>query len=108
MASHRHLIVGVTVISARTNTNVPRIDARLPLLGILALGAEHGKTDADLRTSAVLGMPSVQSIHDYYPFAMEDGGWLAPIAVELIDRLNILVKFVASLAWVLLSLALCL
>jgi hypothetical protein len=55
------------------------------------LGAQHGKLDADLRTSALLGTPSVQSIHDYNPFAMEDGGWLAPMAVELIDRLAILV-----------------
>jgi hypothetical protein len=35
--------------------------------------------------------PSVQSIHDYYPFAMEDEGWLAPISAELVDRLAILV-----------------
>jgi hypothetical protein len=41
MAPHRHLVVDVT--SARTNTNVPRIGARLPLLGNLALGAQHGK-----------------------------------------------------------------
>jgi hypothetical protein len=33
-----------------------------------------------MRTSApLLGTPSVQSIHDYYPFAMEDGGKLAPM-----------------------------
>jgi hypothetical protein len=55
------------------------------------LGAEHGTLDADLRTSALLGAPSVQSIHYYYPFAMEDGGRLAPMAVELVDRLAILV-----------------
>jgi hypothetical protein len=54
------------------------------------LGAQHGKLDADLRTSALLGTPSVQSIHDYYPFAVEDGGRLAPLAVELADRLAIL------------------
>jgi hypothetical protein len=54
------------------------------------LGAQHGKLDADLRTSALLGTPSVQSIHDYYPFAMEDGGRLAPMVVELVDRLAIL------------------
>jgi hypothetical protein len=59
MAPHRHLAVDVTVTSARTNTNVPRIGARLPLLGRLALGAQHGKLDADLRTSALLGTPSV-------------------------------------------------
>jgi hypothetical protein len=91
MTPHRHLVVDVTVTSARTNTNVPRIGARLPLHGSLALGAQHGKLDADLRTSALLGMPSVQSIHDYYPFAMEDEGRLAPMATELVDRLAVLV-----------------
>jgi hypothetical protein len=53
------------------------------------LGAQHGKLDADLRTFALLGTPSVQSIHDNYPFAMEDGGRLAPMAAELVDRLAI-------------------
>jgi hypothetical protein len=52
----------------------------------------YGKSvDADLRTSALLGTPSVQSIHDDYPFAMEDGGRLAPMVAELVDRLAILV-----------------
>jgi hypothetical protein len=55
------------------------------------LGAQNGKLDADLRNSALLGTPSVQSIHDYYPFAVEDGGRLAPMAAELVDRLAILV-----------------
>jgi hypothetical protein len=91
MAPHRHLVVDVTVTSARTNTNVPRIGARLPLHGNLALRAQNGKLDADLRTSALLGTPSVQSIHDYYSFAMEDGGRLAPMAAELVNRLAILV-----------------
>jgi hypothetical protein len=77
MAPHRHLVVDATVTSALTNTNVPRIGARLPLPGSLALGAQHGKLDADLRTFAFLGTPSVQSAHDYYPFPMEDGGRLA-------------------------------
>jgi hypothetical protein len=54
------------------------------------LGAQHGKLDADLRFYALLGTPSAQSIHDYYPFAMEDGGRLAPVAVEFVDRLAIL------------------
>jgi hypothetical protein len=81
VAPHRHLVACVTVTSsARTNTNVPRIFARLPLLGSLALEAEHGNRDADLRTSTLHGTPSVQSIHDYYTFAMEDGGRLAPMA----------------------------
>jgi hypothetical protein len=81
MDLHRHLvIVYVTVTSARTNTNAPHIGACLPLPDNLALGAQHGKLDADLSTSALLGTPSVQSIHDYHPFAMEDGGRLAPMA----------------------------
>jgi hypothetical protein len=75
MAPHRHLVVDVTVTSAhksaRTNTNVPRKGARLPLAGSLALGAQHGKLDADLGTFALLGTPSVHSVHDYYPFAVE-------------------------------------
>jgi hypothetical protein len=89
MAPHRHLVVDVTVASARTNTNVPR--ARLPLPCSLTLGAQHGKLDTDLRTCTLLGTPSVQSIHDYYPFAIEDGGRLAPMVAELVDRLAILV-----------------
>jgi hypothetical protein len=88
MAPHRHLVVDLTDTSARTNTNVPRLGARLLLHGSLALGAQ---LDADLRTSALLGTPSVQSVHDYYPFAIEDDGRLAPMAAELVDRLAILV-----------------
>jgi hypothetical protein len=91
MAPHRHLVVDMTVTSARTNPNVPRIGARLPLHGSLALGAQHGKLDAGLHISALLGTLSFQSIHDYYPFAMEDGGRLAPMAAELVDRLAIVV-----------------
>jgi hypothetical protein len=33
----------------------------------------------------------VQSLHDYYPFALEDGGRLAHMAAKLVDRLAILV-----------------
>jgi hypothetical protein len=91
MAPHRHLVVDVTDTSARTNANVRHICARLPLPGSLALGAQHGKLDADLRTYALLGTHSVQSIHDYYPFAMEDEGRLTPMVAELFDRLAILV-----------------
>jgi hypothetical protein len=90
MAPHRHLVVVVTVTSARTNTNVPRISARLPLLGSLALGAQYGKLDADLRTCALLGTPLVQSVHVNYPLAMEDEDRLAPMAAELIDPVAIL------------------
>jgi hypothetical protein len=39
----------------------------------------------------LLATPSVQSIHDNYPFAMEDGGRLAPMVAELVDHLAILV-----------------
>jgi hypothetical protein len=60
------------------------------------LGAQHGKLDADLRTFALFDTPSVHSIHDYYPFAMEDGGRLAPMAAELVDRVAIWWLFVAS------------
>jgi hypothetical protein len=88
MVPRRHLVVDGSVLSARTNTNVPRIGARLPLPGSLALGAKHGKLDADLRTSALLGAPSLQSVHDYYPFAMKDGGRLAPMAAELVNRMG--------------------
>jgi hypothetical protein len=92
MTPLRHLVVDVTVTSARTNTNIPRIGARLPLPGSLALEARHGKVDADLCTSALLVAPSVMSVHDNYPFALEDGGGrLVPMAVELVDRLAILV-----------------
>jgi hypothetical protein len=91
-APHRHLVVDVTATSARTNTNIPYIGARFPFPGSLDLGAQHGKLDADLRrTFALLATPSVQSVHDYYPFALEDGGRLAPMAIELVDRLAILV-----------------
>jgi hypothetical protein len=89
MAPHRHL-VDMTDTSARRNTNVPCVGARLPLPGSLALGAQHGKLNADLLTSALLGTPSLPSVHDYYPFALEDGDRLAPMAVELVDGLAIL------------------
>jgi hypothetical protein len=91
MAPHRHLVVDVTVTIARTNTHVSRVGARLPFPDNLSLGAQHSKLDADLFTYALLGTPSVQSIHDYYPFAMEDGGRLEPMAGELVDRVAILV-----------------
>jgi hypothetical protein len=97
MAPHRHLVVDVTVTSARTNTNVPHIGALLSLPGSLALGAEQGKLDADLRTFALLGTPSDQSVRDYYPLAPEDGGRLAHMAVELVDCVVIFVAARRSL-----------
>jgi hypothetical protein len=84
MAPHRHLVVAVTNISAR-------VGALLIPPGSLALGAQHGKLDAGLRTIALLSTPSVLSVHDYYPFALEDGGKLPALAGELVDRLAILV-----------------
>jgi hypothetical protein len=90
MSPHRHLVVDVTVTSARTNTNVPHVGASLPLPSSLALGAHHGKLDVDLRTSALLGTPSVQSVHDYCLFALEDRGRLSPMAAELVDRLAVM------------------
>jgi hypothetical protein len=84
---HLHRVVDVTVTSARTNTHVPHIVARFLLPGSLTLGAQKGKLDSDLRTPALLGTPSVHSVHDYYPFALEDGARLAPMAIELVDRL---------------------
>jgi hypothetical protein len=37
---------------------------RLPLFGSLALGAQHGKLDAELSSSTLLGTPSAQSVHE--------------------------------------------
>jgi hypothetical protein len=75
MAPHRHLVVDVTVTSARTNTNVPRIGARLPLHGSLALGAQHGKLNADLRTYTVLGTPSVRYMTTIPSLLRMGAGW---------------------------------
>jgi hypothetical protein len=55
------------------------------------LGAQQGKLDADLRTSVLLGKPSIEKVHDYCTFALEDGCRLAPTATELVDRHAILV-----------------
>jgi hypothetical protein len=75
MAAYRHRVIDVTVTSARTNTNVPRICARFPLPGCLALGAQQVKLDADLRTSALLDTPSIQSVHDYLLLSLRSRGW---------------------------------
>jgi hypothetical protein len=50
----------------------------------MAMGAKQAKLDANLRTSSSLSTPSIQCIHDYYAFALEDGGRLAPMAVYLV------------------------
>jgi hypothetical protein len=59
MAPHRHLVVVVTATRARTNSSTPQIGARLPIPSSLVLGAQQGKVNADLRTSALLGTRSV-------------------------------------------------
>jgi hypothetical protein len=51
MAPHRHVVVDVTVTSARTSINVPRVGARLPLPGSLALGAQYGNLNLKLLTT---------------------------------------------------------
>jgi hypothetical protein len=91
-AAHRH-VVDVTDTSARTNTNVPQIGARLSLPGSLALEGKLGELDVDLRTSThLLGTPSVQSVHDIYSFVEEDGGRLAHVATYLDDGMATLVE----------------
>jgi hypothetical protein len=81
----------VTVTSDRTNVNVPQIGACLPLPGSLALqlGAQHGQLDADL--GPALSPYLARLRYDYYTFALEDEGRLAPMAAELVDCLEILV-----------------
>jgi hypothetical protein len=37
------------------------------------------------------GTPSIHFVHNYYPLALDDGGQLAPMAVDFVDRLAILV-----------------
>jgi hypothetical protein len=85
------LQLDVTTICSAIFDIVHVLCTYLPLPASLALGAKHGKLDADLRTSALLGAPSVESIRDYYPFAPDDAGRLAPIAAELVDRMAVLV-----------------
>jgi hypothetical protein len=41
MPPHRHLVVDVTVASARMNPMVPSVSAPLPLHGSLETGAQH-------------------------------------------------------------------
>jgi hypothetical protein len=77
--------------SARTNSNVPIVGASVSFSGSLAVRTQQAKMDADLRTSSSHGTRSIRCVHDYYPFALEDGGRLAPMAVDLVDRLAILV-----------------
>jgi hypothetical protein len=91
MAPHRYLVVDVTVANARTNTAVPQTCACLLVPGSLALEAQQGRLDAYLRNSALLGSSSLQSVHDYHPFALEGVGRLAHVTAELVVCLAILV-----------------
>jgi hypothetical protein len=99
MAPHRHLIIVVVSVSnARTNTNVPRIGAHLPLPGSIALGAQYGKLLLCLaRLRFRRSMPIIPSL-----WRMGDGWhlwWLSWLIAWLFWW-----RFVASLAWVLLTL----
>jgi hypothetical protein len=71
--------------------SVPPYRRSPPTPGKSCIGSSAGQFNADLRTSASLCTPPVHSVHDYYPFARKDDGQMAPIAVELVDRLAILV-----------------
>jgi hypothetical protein len=91
-APYRHFVVAMTVTNARRNANVPHIySARLPLLGSLALGAQHGKLDADLRTSVCLAHLRCSRSMTTIPSLKRRGARLAPMAAQLVDRLAILV-----------------
>jgi hypothetical protein len=57
------------------------------------MGAYQAKLDADLRNPPSLGTPSIQSDHEYHSlFALDDGGRLAPMAADLVDRLAVMVS----------------
>jgi hypothetical protein len=62
------------------------------------LGAQQGKLDADLRTSALLGTSSVQSVHDYYSFVVEDGADLRLWRLRWLIAWLFWWPFVASIA----------
>jgi hypothetical protein len=64
-ALHKHLVVDVTVTSARTNSSVPVVWAPLRALGGLAMGAQQAKLDVDFRTLFSLGTPSIYYDHNY-------------------------------------------
>jgi hypothetical protein len=85
------LVVGMTVTSARKKSSVPVVGAPLPPRGSLAIGDKQAQLGVDLHTLSSLGTPSFQFVHDYYTFALEHGGRLAPMAVDIVVRLTILV-----------------
>jgi hypothetical protein len=67
--------------------------ASLPLPRGLAMGTQQAKLDVDMcaSSSSLSSTPPNPSVHDYYPFALEDGGRMTPMAVDLVDRLAIMV-----------------
>jgi hypothetical protein len=86
-------VIDDTVISSRKSSNALPLGALMTLPGSLATEARQGELNIDLRTSAVLGALSIRSVHDYYPFAFEDGGQLAPIAVDQVELLAYFLRF---------------
>jgi hypothetical protein len=85
-APQKHLAVDVTVASARTSSVAPAVGGPLPLPGRQAVEAPLVKRDIDLRIGYTLATPSTQTIHYYYPFALEEGGRLVPMNVEPVFR----------------------
>jgi hypothetical protein len=71
------------------------------------LVAHHGKLDEDLRTFALLGTPLVHSVHNYYPFDLEDGAGWRLWRLNWLNAWLLWWQFIASLTWVLLTLVLC-
>jgi hypothetical protein len=88
---HRHIdAFNITAITARTNYNIHAVGPSNPLPKSLAAGTRNGKFDVDFCTSALrhlVGLRFSRSMTQSYPFALSDGGWLAPMAVKLAYRL---------------------
>jgi hypothetical protein len=67
-ALHKHLVVDVTVTSARTNSNVRAVGAlliRFRPFGSLSMWAQQAKLDADLCNSFFLGTPYIYYVCNY-------------------------------------------
>ena len=84
-----HLVLDVTAVSARTATAARATNWNQP--GAPSLAAQQEKYDKDRSSS----LP-VQSVHEYYPVAVEDGGRLAPHALRVIWLLAVLIAVVRS------------
>jgi hypothetical protein len=106
MAPHRHLVVGVTVTSARTNTNVPRIGARLPLQGSLALlsMAKLMRTTAFLLCLARLRLS--RSVTTIPSLSRVGAGW-RQWRLSWLIAMQFWWQFLDSMVWVLLTSVLC-